>query len=111
MFLFGFLGVFVITQMHGLGLSRLVRAAVIIGYLIAVVAVYAVRGLAGLPEVIRIPSIEYALVFLVAGLIWLARVDSSTGSPSPSRGPGRAHSPDRAPSPNGRVRRGTRPDR
>lgn len=70
MFLFGFLAVFVITQMHGVGLSR--RTRWIIGglYVVAVLAVYAWRGLGRLDEVLRIPAIEYVLVGVLALLTW-----------------------------------------
>lgn len=71
MFLFGFLAIFVLTQMHGLGLSR--RHRIIVGsvYVAAVIGVYTWRGWGSIDEVIRIPAIEYLLVFVLAGLIWL----------------------------------------
>ncbi|MFJ6674728.1 hypothetical protein ACIQMJ_26825 [Actinosynnema sp. NPDC091369] len=70
MFLFGFLGVFVITQLHGVGLSAAARwwAAGTIG--VAVLAVYAWRGFDRVDEVVRIPAIEYLLVAVLALLIW-----------------------------------------
>ncbi|MBB6346808.1 hypothetical protein FHU36_003353 [Nonomuraea muscovyensis] len=73
MFLFGFLGVFVLTQMHGLGLSAGVRWMLAAAYVGAVVVVYALRGEVGaaLGEVVRIPLIEYALVGVLALLVWL----------------------------------------
>ncbi|TDE32990.1 hypothetical protein E1295_38800 [Nonomuraea mesophila] len=72
MFLFGFLGVFVITQMHGLGLSRAVRWLLAAGYAGALMIVYALRGdlLGGPGEAIRIPAIEYVLVGVLAVLLW-----------------------------------------
>ncbi|WP_219417072.1 hypothetical protein [Pseudonocardia nigra] len=70
MFLFGFLGVFVLTQMHGLGLSRSVRGLFAAAYAEAVLVVYAGRGLGRVDEVMRIPLIEYLLVAVVALLIW-----------------------------------------
>ena len=45
MFCFGFLAIFVITQMHGVGLSRAVRWVIGIGYVVAAFAVYTWRGL------------------------------------------------------------------
>ena len=72
MFLFGFLGVFVLTQMHGLGWSLRTRVVIAAAYLTAVVAVYATRSITSIHEVIRIPAIEYALVFAVALVVWLA---------------------------------------
>ncbi|MCK2220580.1 hypothetical protein MF672_043280 [Actinomadura sp. ATCC 31491] len=72
MFLFGFLGVFVVTQMHGLGLGRGVRWALGLAYAAGALAVYGLRGdLAGVSAVVRIPAIEYALVGVLALLLWL----------------------------------------
>jgi hypothetical protein len=77
MFAFGFGGIFVITQMHGLGLSRWVRGAILAAYAALVVWVYSGRGLAKLNEIVRIPLIEYLAVFVLALLIgavlWFAR--------------------------------------
>jgi hypothetical protein len=69
MFLFGFGGIFIITQMYGLGLSRIARFALIGVYCAAVVFVYSGRGLGKLNEIIRIPAIDYLLVFVLTGLI------------------------------------------
>ena len=72
MFLFGFAAVFILTQMHGLGLSRLARAVFVLAYVAGIVIVYAtVRPLANVHEVVRIPIVEYALVYLLALAIWL----------------------------------------
>jgi hypothetical protein len=71
MFFFGFLAMFVVTQMHGLGLSRLVRGLIALGFVVGVVVVYSSRGWANLNEIVRIPVIDYVLVFVLAGLIWL----------------------------------------
>jgi hypothetical protein len=58
MFLFGFLAIFVITQMHGVGLSC--RTRVVLGaiYLVGVLWVYSWRGWNHLFEVTWIPIIE-----------------------------------------------------
>jgi hypothetical protein len=71
MFFFGFMGIFVITQMHGLGLSRTVRMVLGGGYVVAVLALYNWRGWDKLNEIIRIPAIDYILVFALAGIFWL----------------------------------------
>ncbi|MBE1584210.1 hypothetical protein ACFPOI_29505 [Nonomuraea angiospora] len=72
MFLFGFLGVFVITQMHGLGLARVVRWALGLAYAFGALLVYGLRhDLSGVPAVGRIPAIEYLLVAVLAAMIWL----------------------------------------
>jgi hypothetical protein len=76
MFAFGFAGIFILTQMHGLGWSRLVRALVAAVYVAAALFIYSSRGWPQLNEILRIPLIEYLLVFVLAGLIalglWLA---------------------------------------
>ena len=71
MFAFGFGGIFIITQMHGLGLARWVRWLLLAVYVGLVVLVYAGRGWPQLNEIIRIPVIDYPLVFVLAGIIWL----------------------------------------
>ena len=76
MFAFGFAGIFIMTQMHGLGWSRRVRWLVGGLYGAAALFVYNNRGWVNLNEIIRIPLIEYMLVFVLAGLIalgfWIA---------------------------------------
>ena len=77
MFAFGFGGIFVITQMYGLGLSKMARWAILAVYCALVVWIYSGRGFDKVNEVIRIPVIDYVLVFvltgLVAGPMWLVR--------------------------------------
>jgi hypothetical protein len=77
MFFFGFGGVFVITQMHGLGLSRLARAGLLGLYVAAVLYVYNARGWDKLNEIVRIPLIDYLAVVVLAlilgGGLWVAR--------------------------------------
>jgi hypothetical protein len=71
MFFFGFFGIFVITQMHGLGLKERTKWLVLAVYLISMVVVYSDRGFAMINEVVRIPFIEYLLAFIFAGVTWL----------------------------------------
>jgi hypothetical protein len=71
MFAFGFLGIFVITQMYGLRLPAWSRAAAIIAYLAAAAWVYSGLGWSRLNEIVRIPVIEYLSVLILAGLIGL----------------------------------------
>lgn len=70
MFAFGFAAMFVVTQMHGLNLSRLTRWLIGLGYVAAMLFVYN-SDWARLNEVIRIPIIEYLVAFVIAGLIGL----------------------------------------
>lgn len=71
MFFFGFAGMFVVTQMYGLGLNKYWRWGFIAAYIAGVLIVYSSRGWANVNEVVRIPLIEYLLVFLLALIIWL----------------------------------------
>ncbi len=68
MFAFGFGAIFVGTQVYGLGLSRAARWAVIAAFLALMTWVYSGRGWR-FDEVLRIPLIEYASVFVLAGAI------------------------------------------
>ncbi|MGM1060831.1 hypothetical protein [Saccharothrix sp. Mg75] len=70
MFLFGFVGIFVITQAHGVGLSAAARWWIGGVVLVAVLGVYSWRGFDRVDEVVRIPAIEYLLVAVLALLVW-----------------------------------------
>ncbi|HLC05217.1 MAG TPA: hypothetical protein VJK02_19460 [Anaerolineales bacterium] len=86
MFAFGFGGIFVITQMHGVGLRLWHKATLLAFYISATLFVYSDRGWENLNEVVRIPAIEYLAVIVLAGLLgvglWLGRclLRSSAGS-------------------------------
>jgi hypothetical protein len=71
MFAFGFGGVFVVTQMHGLKMKPWMKYAILLVYLGAAGIVYNQRGWAQLNEIIRIPLIDYLAVFILAGILWL----------------------------------------
>ncbi|MBU2864961.1 hypothetical protein KO489_13965 [Reinekea forsetii] len=71
MFFFGFFGMFIITQMHGLGLKEVTKWLFLAVYLISMVVIYSDRGFNMINEVVRIPFIEYLLAFLFAGVAWL----------------------------------------
>jgi hypothetical protein len=77
MFMFGFAMLIIVTQMHGLGLSRWVKAALTVTFSVLVALVYQQRGLAKLNEIIRIPLIDYLgvliLALLIGGGLWVAR--------------------------------------
>lgn len=76
MFAFGFSGIFILTQMHGLSLPRWLKWTFAGLFIAATLAVYSSRGWAQINEIFRIPMIEYGLVFVLAGLmalgIWIA---------------------------------------
>lgn len=71
MFFFGFAGIFIVTQMYGLGLNKYWRWGFIAAYIAGVAIVYSSRGWASVNEIVRIPVIEYLLVFVLALIIWL----------------------------------------
>ena len=71
MFFFGFAGMFVITQMHGLKLPNWSKWAILAAYILSVGVVYSERGIGKLNEIIRIPAIDYLGVFIMAGIFWL----------------------------------------
>ncbi len=77
MFAFGFAGMFVVTQMHGLGLSRAVRLTILLVFIGAALLVYNGRAWVELNEIVRIPLIEYLSTFALAGIfalgLWLVR--------------------------------------
>lgn len=66
MFLFGFAGLFILTQMHGLGLSRRMRWGFVGIYLASILWVYRERGMDRISEIVRIPLAELILVVLLA---------------------------------------------
>lgn len=72
MFFFGFAGLFIITQMHGLGLSKRSRWAFLAAYAVGAFAVYSVMGLHRIHQVTWIPITEYLVVFVLAVLVWVA---------------------------------------
>jgi hypothetical protein len=86
MFFFGFGGVFVITQMHGLGWSRWLRLTVLLAYLGGALFVYA-GNLGQIFMILSIPFIDYLGVFLLAGLFWLGLTVAKrlSGPPAPPR--------------------------
>lgn len=84
MFFFGFAGLFVITQMHGIGLKSWQKWAILSGFIVGILVVYSERGVGYLNEVIRIPLIEYVLAFLFAGITWLGLQVAKRLNPKPA---------------------------
>uniref|UniRef100_UPI0031DF4DFE hypothetical protein n=1 Tax=Saccharothrix mutabilis TaxID=33921 RepID=UPI0031DF4DFE len=70
MFFFGFVAIFVLTQMHGVGFSVRTRWWIAGWFVVAALAVYSWRGLGRIDEVVRIPAVEYLLVAVLAALVW-----------------------------------------
>jgi hypothetical protein len=71
MFAFGFGAMFVVTQMHGLGWSRRVRIGVATVYVGAAAVVYGLTDIGRVWQIINIPLIDYAVLFVLAGLLGL----------------------------------------
>ena len=72
MFAFGFGAMIILTQMYGLGLNTWARRGLAIGFLVTTVSTYAFMGrLGALNEVIRIPLIDYLVIFVLYGLFLL----------------------------------------
>ena len=72
MFCFGFAGLFIVTQMHGLGLSLAARWGFLAAYVACVGAVYSRIGVGQLNQITWIPVTEYVAVFVAAFLVWIA---------------------------------------
>jgi hypothetical protein len=72
MFAFGFGAMIVLTQMYGLGLDTWVKRVLAISFIVLVVAYYALSGNFGrINEVINIPIIDYAVIFLLYAIYLL----------------------------------------
>ena len=71
MFAFGFGGILVITQMHGLKIKNWLRWIILGVYLGLAILIYSERGLANIHQIIWIPLIDYLAVFILAGILWL----------------------------------------
>lgn len=73
----GFATIFVVTQMHGLGLSRTVRWLIGGAYVGSVALVVSQLGVAKLAVLPRVPGAEYLGVFVLAAIfaigLWIAR--------------------------------------
>jgi len=72
MFAFGFGAMIILTQMYGLGLNTWTKRGLAIGFIVLAVAYYTLSGdIARINEVIRIPIIDYAVIFLLYGVYLL----------------------------------------
>ncbi|MDQ2902092.1 MAG: hypothetical protein M3Y81_00885 [Chloroflexota bacterium] len=74
MFLFGFGGIFIITQMHGLGLKTWMKWGFLALFVAGVVGVYSITGVSHLWQVSAIPLIDYpaviVLALIIAGIVY-----------------------------------------
>jgi len=72
MFVWGFLAIFVVTQMHGLKLKTWAKYAIYAGFVLSIFITYTVvRQPYEINEVIRIPMIDYLMIFMTYGLWWM----------------------------------------
>ncbi|GAB5493438.1 MAG: hypothetical protein Phog2KO_36530 [Phototrophicaceae bacterium] len=91
MFFWGFLTIFVVTQMHGLGLKDWMKYTIYALFALSLFAIYTfVRQPYEINEVIRIPLIDYIMIFMTYGLWWLFAYatgkfkDASGGNDTPA---------------------------
>jgi hypothetical protein len=69
MFAFGFGGMIVLTQMFGLGFNARARWMISVGYFLLAFGTYAYMGrLSSIHEILRIPLLDYLVVFLLYGI-------------------------------------------
>jgi len=71
MFAFGFGGILVITQMHGLKIKNWLRWTILVLYIGLALLVYSGRGLSNIHQITWIPLIDYLLVLVLAGIFWI----------------------------------------
>lgn len=72
MFAFGFGAMVVLTQMYGLGLGTWVKRALAVGFIVITVGAYILMGRLGAwNEIIRIPVLDYMVIFLLYGIYLL----------------------------------------
>ena len=71
MFFFGFMGIFIITQMHGLNFTTLQKWGFTLAYLASASVVAVQRGPLFFTELPRIAVIDYCGVFILAGILWV----------------------------------------
>ena len=69
MFAFGFGGVLIITQMHGLGLKNWVKWLLLGIYAVGAILVYSQQGISKIWQLAAIPAIDYLAVGVLALLI------------------------------------------
>jgi uncharacterized membrane protein len=76
---------FIVTQMHGLGLSKTVRWGLGLAYVASILAIYSLtEGVAKAYMVTLIPLVEFILVVIVSALMMLLLWFISMGKRSQS---------------------------
>lgn len=74
---FGFALILVMTQIHGLGWPRWLRWTLVIACFASIIVVYSLAGWSHFNEALRVPIVEYALVFVLALILaggqWIGR--------------------------------------
>lgn len=74
MFLFGFLAIFVVTQMWGLGLSRPWKVGIIAAFVLGAGVAYWGQPLTSVLRIAAVPAIEYlavgALILVIGAILW-----------------------------------------
>ncbi len=69
MFAFGFGAMVVLTQMYGLGLGTWAKRLIAAGFIALVVVTYTLMGrLTSIHEIVRIPILDYSVIFLLYGI-------------------------------------------
>lgn len=75
LFAFGFGGILIITQMHGLGLKNWVKWLLLGIYVVSAILVYSQQGVSKVWQLAAIPAIDYLavaiLALLIAGGLWI----------------------------------------
>lgn len=73
MFAFGFGAMIVLTQMYGLGLNTWKKRLLAAGFVVSAVAAYAIMGrLGSIHEIVRIPMLDYGVIFLLYGIFLIS---------------------------------------
>lgn len=92
MFLYGFLTIFIVTQMHGLGLKTWVKNLFYAGFALSLFLTYTfIREPFMINEVIRIPFVDYLMIFATYGIWWVfarftGQFESMRQTPAPAAG-------------------------
>jgi hypothetical protein len=91
MFLYGFATIFIVTQLYGLNLKPWVIRSLTALYIVLVTLTYTIiRPPAAVNEVIRIPLIEYLIIFVAYGIFlfggWVSSLFKGLRNPAAAAG-------------------------